>query len=118
MHFPDHMREDEKQVVNRLLTSILDANFSVSVWDGEWLALRQSRDRAAIQREVAATDITWLRVYHGDKRIGSIMLVHGNGPDVISDTSWNPHVTVDGVAAEEMMERITRPAERYAESLW
>jgi len=95
-HFPDHMDRDEARVSNRLITAILDHpdNLAVRVFDGEQWATHWTRDRATIQRETAATDVT---IYHLCKvsdtgaatRFGSITLIHGNGEDVVSDAAWS-----------------------------
>ena len=103
-HFPDYMPASEKRVVNKLLTRILDAGYTISVYDGEEYALRKSRDRAAIQRETAATEATTYVIHRGDDRLGSIWLVHGNGDEVISDSSWNHNIH----DAEAIIDALTR----------
>lgn len=95
--FPVHMDKVEAQIVNRLLTYTLGHPdvLMVRVYDGEEWATEWTRSRAEIQREVAATDMTRLFIMKVNPngaahRMGSILLVHGNVEDVVSDGSWNP----------------------------
>lgn len=102
-HFPKHMDATEAKIANRLLTAILrHPDLLVRVFDGEEWSTDWTRDRAAIQRETAATDMTRYSITRladngAARRLGSILLIHGNGEDVISDYSWN--TKVDAVEA-------------------
>lgn len=111
-HWPDHMDATEAAICNKTLTRILSnpRHLMVRVFDGEEWATGWTRDRAAIQRETAATDetrwfLTETETAEGGagRRIGSILLIHGNGEDVISDTSWNPRVS----HAQELLDQLT-----------
>lgn len=97
--WPQHMDPTEGRICNRVLTAILahPRNLFVRVFDGEEWATDWTRDRATIQRETAATDMTrWFLMScttpegGAARRLGSILLIHGNAEDVISDASWNP----------------------------
>jgi hypothetical protein len=107
-NFPDYMNKTEAQIINRILSAALAHGGKVSVYDGEEWALKQSTDRAAIQAEVAATDMTTLRLRDakGDT-VGSVLLVHGNGADVICDYSDSP-----------AMDAMLANANAYADSLY
>jgi len=85
----------ERAVIRTLAQSLLDAGFSLRVWEGEdWAGpLTTSRDR--IMADIMSVDEEYLYVYRGDgenrpARIGVLFLVYGNdGYDVISDYSTN-----------------------------
>jgi hypothetical protein len=80
----------EAEIINRLITAILNHGYCISVYDGEEYALERSYNQAAIQEETSATDETTYRMYsrEGDYK-GFFWLIHGNGEDVISDHSDN-----------------------------
>lgn len=76
----------ESKIIRRLIRDILAAGCAISVYDGEEYTVTRSRDAAVIIGACATTDETTLTIGNdAGVRIGSIWLVHGNGPDVISD---------------------------------
>lgn len=88
--FPDHIREDEAKIIDALITAALNRGLTISVNDGEEWALRESTDRHAIQKEVAATDVTFFQLRNADgKKVGWFDCIHGNGCDVIHDYTDN-----------------------------
>ena len=95
-HFPAHLSKTEAAIINKLITAILERpNLMARVYDGEEWATEWTRNRSTMQQEIAATDETRIYITALDKngaatRIGSILLIHGNDEDVISDASWNP----------------------------
>ena len=97
MAYPKHMRDDEKTIVDRIIRRALEADLHISVEDGVEWALRFSQDYEAITAEVNATDVTMLRfrkLIHEENTIkrpivGDVILIHGNGADVIHDHSAN-----------------------------
>ncbi len=98
-HFPEHIDPVEARIINRLLTEALKDGGRVAVFDGyEWAIKHPTRDRAAIQREVAATDHTWLFLYRKDAGAGDayakLWLVHGNGEDVFADIHAQDEATM------------------------
>ncbi|PCD76765.1 hypothetical protein CLN94_06570 [Pseudothioclava arenosa] len=101
--FPHWMDKTEARIANKLLTAILsDKELFVRVYDGEDWVTEWTRDRAAIQRETAQTEVTRYYIARqpeggGAQRVGSFLLIHGNGEDVLSDGSWNPRC--DGAEA-------------------
>lgn len=105
-HFPAHMDKVEAEIINLAISGILEAGCMISVSDGEVYVLKRSRDRAAIQREVAATDETIFLVRTADgERVGVVYFIHGNGPDVLADHSAN-----------DSMESMLKAANEYAQS--
>lgn len=89
MAFPNHMRADEQKIVEALIRKALDKGYTISVFDGVEWALRASTDFEVISAEINATDITQLRfrVAETRVRVGDVLLIHGNGEDVVSDCS-------------------------------
>lgn len=90
MAYPDYIDAHEKRIITKILRKALKVGYSVSVFDGEETALTKSTDFETITKEIAATDGTWLSFHlsGGDKN-GTIMLVHGNGEDVVADYTDN-----------------------------
>lgn len=86
----------ERLIVECLIDSALGADCSVSVFDGEAFPLRRSRDPAAILAALGSTDEDRLVLHREGKRLGSILLIYGNGPDLISDVSWHAGTTYEG----------------------
>ncbi|MBD3755904.1 MAG: hypothetical protein IE937_09735 [Gammaproteobacteria bacterium] len=107
--FPTHMRKVEADIVNKLLTRILShKDLLIRVYDGVEWATDWTRNRAEVQRETAATDETRyciIRIAENGAatRIGSILLIHGNDEDVISDASWNPKLEDAESLIEDLM---------------
>jgi len=101
-HFPDHLGKIESRIINRLISAILDAGYSIRVGEGEEgeRLTRPTRHRPTIQSETAATCITLFDIMQGDaERLATIVLIHGNGEDVISDVSY-PASRGDVIAEE------------------
>lgn len=126
-HWPTHMDKDEAGICNRLITSIFGMDYLVRVREGEEgeVMCPPTKDRAAIQRETHATCITLydvmqdMRHREGAKadrpfvRVGTFVLIHGNGADLISDYSWHPQVP----EAEALMDTLCKPAQDFADTL-
>jgi hypothetical protein len=105
MSFSNHKNETERQIVVRLVDSLLDAGYSVGVHDGEEHVLRPCRSRSEIFAAMSTTDEDYLiferevhpgnlRLVHGTpvvdtKVCGWIRLIYGNGCDVLSDYTTN-----------------------------
>lgn len=90
MSFPDHIRKDEARIIEGVIDGVLKRGHNISVYDGEETSLINSTDKAAIQRETAATEITYFRIFSERKAIvGYFTFIHGNGCDVIHDHSEN-----------------------------
>lgn len=119
--YPDHMDRNEAQICNRLITSILQAGYFICVRCGEDgdVSVKTTNSRKAIQKETAATGVTVYSLMEKPtgapygRYIGSIVLIHGNGADLISDMSW-PAASPDN---EAILDRLTRPAQDFADDL-
>lgn len=102
----------ERRIAERLVDDILKAGHTISVYDGEETTLSKSSDRAAILGAMGTTCFDWLNVFDGDRRVGGIMLVWGNGADVISDYSW------PSAGDETEIEALQKGASDLAEIPW
>lgn len=108
-HWPDHMHAKEGECLNRYLTAAFDAGFEVEVWYGDGLgdpdedrAVPFTQDRAAIQRETAATCITHWRLREKDTGtyVGLLAFVHGNEPyEVLNDMAGPGQAGLDRLSA-------------------
>ena len=108
-HYPAHANKTEAKIINKIITSALKSDYSISVFDGEDYSLLRSTTRKEIKAECFATDETTLMFNRRDfdaAKVGWVWLIHGNGSDVISDYTDNPET-----------EAILENANRYAEEL-
>ena len=87
-----HLDHTERQIITALIDATLAQDLRVSVYDGEEWTLSRSTDRAAIRAAIGTTDETTIAIWtkHPEDgetlaRLGNILLIHGNGEDVISD---------------------------------
>lgn len=103
--WPTWMDQTEARICNKLITAILRDGYSIRVryWEDDGDILQDTtQDRAAIQRETAATGATIYEVMQDTRfregqplqesnwvPVARILLIHGNGEDVISDASWH-----------------------------
>lgn len=93
MAFPIHIDPTERRIINKMVKDALAAGHSISVFDGEEWPVKRGTDYGKITAEIAATDETTLRfVTREGAVVGSVLLVHGNGAEVISDHSANPEI--------------------------
>lgn len=86
-----HANLIEKIIAGRLVEAALAAGYSISVWDGEEIAVDKSVDPAVIFPALCSTDSDVLRLHNredGDYR-GRFWLIWGNGRDLISDYTDN-----------------------------
>ena len=81
----------EKQIVERIVDKALAAGYTISVYDGEAWPLKRSSNRPDILAAMYSTDSDLLRFRlpeSGDS-VGAILLIYGNGTDVVSDCTDN-----------------------------
>lgn len=93
MTFPDWVSATERSIINGVIKRVLaeGEGFTISVYDGEEFALKHSRDPAAIRAECAATDETTFVIRDNTTKVGTILFIHGNDEDVLSDYSWSEY---------------------------
>lgn len=88
MSYPEHIRPIERRIIDPITRTALSRHWAISVHDGEAWALLRSSDYDAITAEIAATDMTSLKLRDWEGSFhGLITFVHGNDEDVIHDCS-------------------------------
>lgn len=84
----EHASEIEQRIVGKLVTDLLAADFSLSIWNGgDEAELDRSTDTVAIFKALAASDQDEIIVRKNKLNAGWILLVWGNDAAVISDYS-------------------------------
>ena len=104
----------EKRIVASAIADLLEANFELTVDDGEDGVLVRSTDPEAIAAAMMLTDEDRLFAYHhampdGGKAEGWVYFVYGNdGPDVINDytTNLEPYLAETLALAESIDEEM------------
>ncbi len=86
------MPELEMTIAKELIERALARGYTVSVYDGEEFTVKRSVDLATIIASLATTDCDTLVIRNGKDRLGSILLIWGNGEDVISDYTDKPEI--------------------------
>lgn len=80
----------ERKIIRNLVKQALDKGYTVSVYDGEDWCLKLSNSVTLIMSSIQSTDSDKLVFRNANKvKIGAVLLVYGNGDDVISDYSDN-----------------------------
>jgi len=101
-HFPTWIDADEARIANKLFSAILrhPLDLQVRIWDGEDVATNWTRKRPDLKAATAQTDFTVLQLRKPDGHVlGCITLIHGNGPDLISDASAASDADLDLIEA-------------------
>lgn len=99
MSYPDHISQTERRIINVVLSNIANLqhqypNLIVRVFDEEDLTYTGPADIAAIRKEIGHTGMTRVMVIipnlHAAGKSGgaSVLFIHGNEEDVLSDSSW------------------------------
>lgn len=101
MNVPDQIEQD---ICRKLITIAVAKGYKISVHEGGAWAIKRSTDVEAILMEMASTDADTLVIRDAQGEIvGKILMVYGNGEDVISDHSNNS-------AMIELCEAVSKPA--------
>lgn len=79
----------EKRIVASAIADLLEADYEITVNDGEEDVLKRSTDPSKIASAMMSTDEDWLHVSKEGSR-GWVRFIYGNdGPDVINDYTVN-----------------------------
>lgn len=90
-----------------LVDDILSRGYLISVYDGEEVCLERSLLAPSILAAMFSTDSDNLLVYSRDGScLGEIVLIYGNGRDVISDHSDTPEIAALLAGAYALAEKI------------
>ncbi len=81
------MQDIETKLAKALIERLLGAGLLLSVHDGEEVTVKRSTDADAIFAALETTEMDNLVCYEADNklRIGAVLLIWGNGEDLISD---------------------------------
>jgi hypothetical protein len=106
--YPKHLDATERKIIDKLISTILDAGHKISIYDSAGsFSISKSRDIAAISETIAETDETNILIRDDNNdQVGWIMLIHGNGTDVISDMTDNPTTLALAKPAEDLAETL------------
>ncbi len=78
--------QQEYEIALRLIDAGLAEGLVISVWEGEDHAIQNSTDRATLMGALASTDSDWVNFHDtGGDRVAAVLLIYGNGEDLISD---------------------------------
>jgi len=100
-NYPDHLRADEAKIITEIISRAIEKDYLIRVqYDGDEWATDWTQDVPKIEAEVAATAYTVLHfatkpvgpIATIGKRVGIVLLVHGNGVEVVSDYTDKPEV--------------------------
>ena len=91
------MNEIERRIIRKLLEMLIEAGYSLSVWDGESYSILYSHNVDDTLNAMGHTDKDTLQVTMPDpndpygNELGDIYLIYGNdGHDVIADDNVDP----------------------------
>jgi hypothetical protein len=88
----------ERRIVKRTVKDLLEAGYTLSVFDGEEESAMTSTDYKLLHDALLNTDQDFLNVWVNGKRFGWVRFVYGNdGYDVISDYTVNLEDALKGV---------------------
>jgi hypothetical protein len=80
----------EKRIANKLVRAALAKGYTICVYEGEDYALKRSKKEREIEAALGSTDSDTLILRNeAGERVGSVLLIWGNGEDVISDHTDN-----------------------------
>lgn len=99
----EHLSPGERKVAKKLILTLIEAGYHISVSDGEEVVVKHSRNIPVIHDAMGSTDADAIIFYEEElplnkknpryKCLGSFELVYGNDPsgeELIADYSDNP----------------------------
>jgi hypothetical protein len=94
------MTDQEKKIVRKAARAILLAGYDIGVFDGEELTVPRTSNIETVMKALGTTEMDTLRVLEpaGD-RVASVLLIWGNGEDVISDIAASTDEQIEMVDA-------------------
>jgi hypothetical protein len=112
----DYLSDSERQIVVSLVNELLGHGCRLSVHTGgEWM-VKRSRDAQSVLEALASTDRDLLlaRGANGE-RIGAVLLIYGNGPDVIHDYDMDiePFIVKTQALADRIADHVRQPDDEF-----
>lgn len=98
------IKQLETRIIRKAASAIIEAGYSIRVYDGEEFATEQTSKLSEVMAEVFATEETYFYAYQDGLCRGMVWFIHGNGCDVIADNS-------------DSLEAVLKPAIELAEKL-
>lgn len=99
MSYQEYLDPVEKGIIDKIIQKALELEYMITVYDAEESRVERSRNYTEVTEAVGVSDVTYLFFRHeaglqfndnfGRKELGGILLVHGNGEDVISTYTDN-----------------------------
>lgn len=88
MSYCEYVPTIERVIIDGLIDRILAKGYMISVNDGEETVISRATDKKAIQKAIGHTGETHFIVRNAEgKKLGWILLIHGNEEDVVADLS-------------------------------
>lgn len=79
----------QEQIITALIAAIFAGGYSITLNDGDDDVLHKSFDADRIIKNMNSTEADIFKVYNQDQYIGFILLIPGNGDDIVSNHSGN-----------------------------
>jgi len=94
------IQDQEYEVAKRTILALLEAGYTVSVFDTVETTVEKSNDIVEILQAMRTTGEDYLIAYEGDENKGWVRFVYGNsGWDVINDYTTNLEDALNSVFA-------------------
>jgi len=85
MSLKKYATAQERKIATALVERLLGAGYQVGVHDGGEVTITATADKETVLDALATTDMDTLRVFKDGRRVGGVLLIWGNGEDLISD---------------------------------
>lgn len=90
--------EQEKKIARKAAKTLLGAGYHLGVHDGEETTVTATTDLEQVMGALATTDMDNLRVFRPNgERVGTVLLIWGNGEDLISDVGAPNDAALDEI---------------------
>jgi hypothetical protein len=92
----------EKRIITQAAKSLIEAGFSIRVYDGAEFVTEKTTDIKTVMAQVFATSGTCFYAFQDNAYVGRVWFIHGNGCDVIADNSLSLDTVLQ--AAQDLAE--------------
>lgn len=102
-------REIETAIIRALCQGLIDEGYTLSVHDRQDEVVSDSQDVDALLNAMFSVDEEFIIVRQAGKYTGNLMLVHGNGQDVLADWSARLDDVVSAVLDQLERDGVVEP---------